>query len=827
MTSFNERYRKPLTKLFKLLSSDDEADLFDPDQTYMDMMYLDGIDSNPESIYNKNKLKGILKRYRSLLGTPDDEPAVKTQTRRSKKTTAKKRQHTKRTTAKKAPCKKELHDFSKCTVASIKQSTSYISIPRGYKANGLTKSKLKKQPLVNFIQKYHKNRDPVKSSTKTSPIITKDITIRNKPNNKKRNPGKSSTKTYPIITKDITSRNKPNKKQNQTKSSTKTYPIISKDITSRNKPNKKQNQTKSSTKTYPITTQDITSRNKPNKKQNQTKYSTKTYPIITKDITSRNKPNKKQNQTKSSTKTYPIISKDITSRNKPNKKQNQTKSSTKTYPITTQDITSRNNPNKKRNPGKSSTTSGGFSSINYEVFCTKFISSLRRAWKGITLDQIRERYKNFQLVMNKWGGLSDQATWEVTWSKVQRALGLQPISYKMSWLVIRGALKAMPRLVSDLVAELEPIKYYIFWRKFKFDLKRVWKTITQAEIRKRYKRFQLVIHPDKCGRSWECCTDPVKWEDTWQKVENALGIKHTPHNLTMTDRGLACKELPNLVRDLMEELPDSNRLSVATLNIFNRWGLGDFQKRLHEQIKRADPDVILFQEASPKPVKLQGYRKIYWDGPGKYEFMGALVRTNSQWRETGVEKHITKSCNTKRHSYYVSFELKENANISLTIGNVHLCGGTFDERVHQQCDDVPDKCDRDIIQTKVEAVDNSLANSASIIVGDFNSDMRHYFTRQPLEKQKKFLKERGWTDRQIHLWNTAPYDRLADNGFVPVPFIEATSHYGGTPDAIWYKGDIMKKLKHDMLDMGAVNKIGPKHGASDHNGIYAEFNVSI
>ena len=179
MPSFNEQYRKPLIELFpKLveLSHTDEADLFDPDQVLDDIARLRQIKRAPVAHFDKNILDDILERYQELLDKPK---AKKRDTRKAKKAEKKyfwaelkKRdariakkpkeesfwagiQKRDARRLKKVPCKKALQDFSKCTVASIKQSTSYTSIPRGYKAKGSTKSKLRKQQLVKFIQKYH------------------------------------------------------------------------------------------------------------------------------------------------------------------------------------------------------------------------------------------------------------------------------------------------------------------------------------------------------------------------------------------------------------------------------------------------------------------------------------------------------------------------------------------------------------------------------------------------------------------------------------------------------------------------------------------------
>jgi hypothetical protein len=150
---------------------------------------------------------------------------------------------------------------------------------------------------------------------------------------------------------------------------------------------------------------------------------------------------------------------------------------------------------------------------------------------------------------------------------------------------------------------------------------------------------------------------------------------------------------------------------------------------------------------------------------------------------------------------------------------MHLCGGGYDEVGHKSASL------RDLKFTKVDSLRQSIKGGANIILGDFNSDANHHKLGKPLQAQKHYLMTKGWKDKQIEIWNTAPYVYLEDKGCSIVPPEKKTSYFGGTPDVIFYEWRYLDLIKYGMFDMGAINAINQKAGASDHNGIYAKFSV--
>lgn len=245
-------------------------------------------------------------------------------------------------------------------------------------------------------------------------------------------------------------------------------------------------------------------------------------------------------------------------------------------------------------------------------------------------------------------------------------------------------------------------------------------------------------------------------------------------------------------------------IRVASINIWEGSGK-NVLKKLTKQIKGMD--VVALQEVPDKPwPNIRGFSTVYWQGPSEHDKMGMLVSDKSEWRPTGVTRRVrSKLCDTKRDVYVTTF-VHSRTKKKLTVANVHLCGGRYDESVHHNTKSISG-----LVKIKTETI---LKKPADIILGDFNSDVHHFITGKPLASQEKYLKGLGWTAARIKAWNTAPYMKLEKAGYSLVPPAKKTSVYGTTPDTIWAKDLFL--VSHGVLPMGA---------ASDHDGLYATFSA--
>jgi hypothetical protein len=236
---------------------------------------------------------------------------------------------------------------------------------------------------------------------------------------------------------------------------------------------------------------------------------------------------------------------------------------------------------------------------------------------------------------------------------------------------------------------------------------------------------------------------------------------------------------------------------------------------LENELTIHTPDLVVFQEAGTR-FHIKGYDNIQWGGGDtKYENMGAALRNNTEWKSVQIKTFRTKLCNTLRDVVKIILKNKQNPAIQIKIGNVHLCGGRYDEEVSQY------KTNHDLIKTKEEGI--KLLEDCDIVLGDFNSDIHHFLNKIPNKQQEIFLKDKLWTDEQIEIWNTTPYKLLERKKFKLVPPEKRTSFFGGTTDVIWYKKNKLLLANNGIIDMGIKKAKRQEDGASDHNGVYATF----
>lgn len=183
-----------------------------------------------------------------------------------------------------------------------------------------------------------------------------------------------------------------------------------------------------------------------------------------------------------------------------------------------------------------------------------------------------------------------------------------------------------------------------------------------------------------------------------------------------------------------------SQLKVASVNLFA--GNGTAMLLTLKKYLKADsgPDIVVYKKRRETFSKLRGILQSNGVGPSDFEIMGCLIHDNSVWELVNSSTIKTESCYTKRDSFLFELRLKSNPNTTVTVGNVHLCGGRFDEGHHQNCSE---KDSQDLVTAKTEVIHNFIKAGASILLGDFNSDVRHYLNGNANTGQKKYLNDKG------------------------------------------------------------------------------------
>ena len=264
------------------------------------------------------------------------------------------------------------------------------------------------------------------------------------------------------------------------------------------------------------------------------------------------------------------------------------------------------------------------------------------------------------------------------------------------------------------------------------------------------------------------------------------------------------------------QVPKGTTITVATFNMQ--------EKQLSlEKLGEERPDVIVIQEAQPDgKIQLLGYTLIYLRGPSDNDMMSALVHTDSKWKIKDFVEYSTEKCFTPRKNYVLEIQLKSDNHQTLKIGNVHLCGGMFDEEDLYKKPSKKEKTKtiKDLENIKKEILEKMVEYGTDLILGDFNSDMNHFVKGKPIKSHETYLKDQGLNGDQIRAWNTTPFNYLKSQGYSMVePPETKTSLYDTTPDAIWYiPGTLALDSSYD------INMISDE--SSDHNGLVATFIVS-
>lgn len=256
-------------------------------------------------------------------------------------------------------------------------------------------------------------------------------------------------------------------------------------------------------------------------------------------------------------------------------------------------------------------------------------------------------------------------------------------------------------------------------------------------------------------------------------------------------------------------------LAVATVNA---WDGGSKRAQFTEylsNIASKKPDFIFLQEAPTNAhgavraiadqYEISSLNHPTWDTG--YERMMTLRRIDSAWRIRASKVIVSEFCDTPRVATLQTFQSTSGQNKTISIANVHLCGGRFDERTHCLNETTLKDAKLDLL--------SKIVGSADIVLGDFNSDFLA-FTQNSTSKLQ-FLKGLGCSEKNAQAWHDAPYKLMQREGYRPVPMDGPTSMYKTLPDGIWFSDDVHLKGK---VVLDALTK-----KASDHNGIMASFGV--
>ena len=187
------------------------------------------------------------------------------------------------------------------------------------------------------------------------------------------------------------------------------------------------------------------------------------------------------------------------------------------------------------------------------------------------------------------------------------------------------------------------------------------------------------------------------------------------------------------------------------------------------------------------------------------------------------------SCTTNRSAFITKLEN------GLTIANVHLCGGRYDD-LNSDWDG------------RKELFDRVVDKKPDIICGDFNVDIVSYMNNEISPGVKAYYEKISKPpDGILTLFDKA----TKEHGYRFVPNKEITSYYMNTPDGILYNPEKVQLIQYGIIDMGAkingemdmqgtpsprpfpakdeafVDNVhaNPKRSYSDHDGVFAKFSI--
>jgi len=246
-----------------------------------------------------------------------------------------------------------------------------------------------------------------------------------------------------------------------------------------------------------------------------------------------------------------------------------------------------------------------------------------------------------------------------------------------------------------------------------------------------------------------------------------------------------------------------------------------------ELLTRDEPDLVLVQESNCVALDLQDkYQCIEFQAKpsGRVDIVDIYLRHGCQWVQESVNEIVSKLSFTKRSGKMITLQHK-TTDQTIRIANVHVCGGRHDEN---------DKIGgmllgnlKNIRERKTETVREMVDTyKADIIAGDFNSDLVCYLNHGTVQpKHLAYLRRISpqKPTRVYQEWNLAPFRYLSNHGYY-LAFDRSivnkdTSFYETHPDAIWYRNGCGNQTEYHQIDLLT-------DGLSDHNGLYAKFQIN-
>ena len=287
---------------------------------------------------------------------------------------------------------------------------------------------------------------------------------------------------------------------------------------------------------------------------------------------------------------------------------------------------------------------------------------------------------------------------------------------------------------------------------------------------------------------------------------------------------------------LYNVLKQANKKTDLVVFSINTWSGRKYNciEKVMEICNKHKVDVVCLQE-SPEHTKLESklfgtlYKIVFWGGHKYGDYLAILLRITSDWKFKDNINVNTNLCPTKRIGISCIFSHPSLGNIC--IANVHLCGGGPDENK------IGGLTESELIKMKKETLDlffsntKSTLSTPSLVVGDFNSDLKHYHTKIANPNHIKYLKEKHWSSEKIDIWNFTPFQFLNEMGLnyaINDNDVDVTSFSGTTPDALWYDPKIWKVNKLTKIDFMENNLLNPQNNRySDHDGLLVLLNLII
>jgi hypothetical protein len=295
-----------------------------------------------------------------------------------------------------------------------------------------------------------------------------------------------------------------------------------------------------------------------------------------------------------------------------------------------------------------------------------------------------------------------------------------------------------------------------------------------------------------------------------------------------------------------------NIIKIMSINLLNSPPSSQnwlpVQQRLdhinNEHIKIKLPDLICLQESN-KDLKIDKYTNIANNAnnviDSNTDHINVFLRNDGNWE---FEKFILLdfNCPTNRGNLLITL-INKTTKLLFTIAVCHLCGGRYDELNINTNDNILDIYNKPLNEI--------IARSPNIILGDFNLDYEFYVNSKKKDNKKTFLiqKTKDYLINDLKLTDFNKYIQLNNQMF---NYLETNNYknicedecfnnyyktYHTTPfdtsvDVLYYKnkGSVqISKNKFEIIKLFQNDQkypfLIPEKSYTDHNGIYAELQI--